>query len=48
MKIACIKTFVIDCFRTNWVFSLMYPSDRPGLGVELDEKAAAAHPKADH
>ena len=27
---------------------LMYPSDRPGLGVELDETAAAAHPKADH
>ena len=27
---------------------LMYPSDRPGLGIELDEKAAALHPKADH
>ena len=27
---------------------MMYPSDRPGLGIELDEKAAAAHPKADH
>ena len=27
---------------------LMYPSDRPGLGIELDETAAAAHPRADH
>lgn len=27
---------------------LMYPSDRPGLGIELNEAAAAAHPKADH
>jgi galactonate dehydratase len=27
---------------------LMYPSDRPGLGIELNEDAAAAHPKADH
>jgi len=26
----------------------MYPSDRPGLGIELNEEAAAAHPKADH
>mgnify|MGYP003307892415 CR=1 FL=1 len=27
---------------------LMYPSDRPGLGIELNEEAAAAYPKADH
>jgi L-alanine-DL-glutamate epimerase-like enolase superfamily enzyme len=27
---------------------LMYPSDRPGLGIELNEEAAAAHPKIDH
>ena len=27
---------------------MMYPSDRPGLGIGLDEKAAAEHPKADH
>ena len=27
---------------------MMYPSERPGLGIELDEAAAAAHPKADH
>ena len=27
---------------------LMYPSDRPGLGIELNEEEAAAHPKADH
>ena len=26
----------------------MYTSDRPGLGIELDEEAAAAHPKQDH
>jgi galactonate dehydratase len=26
----------------------MYPSDRPGFGTELNEEAAAAHPKADH
>ena len=26
----------------------MYPSDRPGLGIELNEEAAAAHPKVDH
>ena len=26
----------------------MYPSDRPGLGIELNEEAAAKHPKADH
>ncbi|MBP5321198.1 MAG: mandelate racemase/muconate lactonizing enzyme family protein [Kiritimatiellae bacterium] len=27
---------------------VMYPSDRPGLGIELDEAAAARHPKVDH
>ena len=27
---------------------VMYPSDRPGLGIELDEAAALAHPKQDH
>ena len=27
---------------------LMYPSDRPGLGIELNEEAAVAHPKQDH
>ncbi len=27
---------------------LMYPSDRPGLGIELSEEAAAAHPRAEH
>ena len=27
---------------------LMYPSDRPGLGIGLDEAAAAAHPRRDH
>ena len=31
-----------------FVDGMMYPSDRPGLGIELDEKAAAAHPKTDH
>ena len=27
---------------------LMYPSDRPGLGIEIDETAAAAHPFEPH
>jgi galactonate dehydratase len=27
---------------------LMYPSDRPGLGIELNENAAKSHPKQDH
>ena len=27
---------------------LMYPSNRPGLGIDLNEEVAAAHPKADH
>ncbi|MBR0056463.1 MAG: mandelate racemase/muconate lactonizing enzyme family protein [Kiritimatiellae bacterium] len=27
---------------------LMYPSERPGLGVLLNEEAALAHPKGDH
>ena len=32
----------------KFVDGMMYPSDRPGLGIELNEEAAAAHPKADH
>ena len=32
----------------KFVDGLMYPSDRPGLGIELNEAAAAAHPKQDH
>ena len=32
----------------RFVDGLMYPSDRPGLGIELNEEAAAAHPKSDH
>lgn len=27
---------------------LMYPSNRPGLGIEVDEEAMRAHPKKDH
>ena len=27
---------------------LMYPSNRPGLGIELNEDAATSHPKQDH
>ena len=27
---------------------LMYPSERPGLGIELNEEAAKPHPKQDH
>jgi galactonate dehydratase len=32
----------------RFVDGMMYPSDRPGLGIELNEEAAAAHPKVDH
>ena len=32
----------------KFVDGMMYPSDRPGLGIELNEEAAAAHSKADH
>ena len=32
----------------KFVDGMMYPSDRPGLGIELDEEAAAKHPKQDH
>jgi mannonate dehydratase len=33
-------------FRTSFRFNagLLHPSDAPGLGVELDTAAAAAHP----
>jgi galactonate dehydratase len=32
----------------RFVDGFMYPSDRPGLGIELNEEAAAAHAKQDH
>jgi len=32
----------------RFVDGYMYPSDRPGLGIELNEAAAAAHAKQDH
>ena len=32
----------------KFVDGLMYPSDRPGLGIEIDEAAAAAHPFEPH
>ena len=32
----------------KFVDGLMYPSDRPGLGIEIDETAAAAHPFEPH
>jgi len=35
-----------EVFRTNWTFhnGLMHPGDAPGLGVEVDEVAAARFP----
>lgn len=35
-----------EVFQTNWTFhsGLMHPGDAPGLGVEVDEKAAARFP----
>ena len=32
----------------KFVDGMMYPSERPGLGILLDEQAAAGHPKQDH
>ncbi len=32
----------------KFVDGMMYPSDRPGLGIEIDETAAAAHPFEPH
>ncbi|MCU1687706.1 MAG: Mandelate racemase/muconate lactonizing protein [Amycolatopsis sp.] len=36
----------LEVFRTSYRFTdgLLHPSDTPGLGVELDDDAAAAHP----
>ncbi|UCM88486.1 D-mannonate dehydratase ManD [Streptomyces marincola] len=36
----------LEVFRTSYTFEdgLLHPSDTPGLGVELDDEAAAAHP----
>ena len=40
--------FVIVDEDVKFVDGMMYPSERPGLGIELDEEAAARFPKADH
>ena len=32
----------------KFVDGYMYVNDRPGLGIEIDEKAAAAHPYEPH
>ncbi len=32
----------------RFIDGIMYPSDRPGLGVELNEAEAMKHPKEDH
>jgi mannonate dehydratase len=36
----------LEVFRTSYRFAdgLLHPSDTPGIGVELDDEAAAAHP----
>ena len=43
MKITDIKTFVVDCFRTNWAFVKVYPDEGiDGVGeatLEYKEKA---------
>ena len=43
MKITDIKTFVVDCFRTNWVFVKVYTDEGiTGVGegtLEYKEKA---------
>ena len=43
MKITDIKTFVVDCFRTNWVFVKVYTDEGiDGVGegtLEYKEKA---------
>jgi len=38
----------LEVFRTSHTFvdGLLHPGDQPGLGVELDDAAAAAHPYA--
>jgi mannonate dehydratase len=37
---------VSEVFRSSWTFAdgYLHPGDRPGLGVEVDETAAAAFP----
>ncbi len=43
MKVTAVKTFVVDCFRTNWVFVKVYTDDGiSGVGegtLEYKEKA---------
>ena len=43
MKVTDIKTFVVDCFRTNWVFVKVYTDEGiTGVGegtLEYKEKA---------
>jgi mannonate dehydratase len=36
----------LEVFRTSYTFTegLLHPGDQAGLGVEIDEKAAAAYP----
>lgn len=45
MKITDIKTFEVDCFRTNWVFVKVYTDEGiDGVGeatLEYKEKALA-------
>lgn len=69
MKVTDVKTFVVDCFRTNWVFIKVYTDsgingvgeaileykdgfitipDKPGLGIEIDEKKCLEHPYKPH
>ena len=36
MKVIDIKTFVVDCFRTNWVFVKVYTDE--GITGMVDNK----------
>lgn len=43
MKVTDVKTFIVDCFRTNWVFVKVYTDEGiDGVGeatLEYKEKA---------
>ena len=40
----------MEVFQCGWSFNdgFMHPGDKPGIGVEIDEKLAAKYPYPDH
>ena len=37
MKVTDIKTFAVDCFRTNWVFIKVYTDEGiDGVGAKIE------------